>query len=74
MAPTPPAARERVARWGTTGRPPAGMIDAMTKHAIRRLRADHGQEDGDPHRAAQVILGVVDLDDVERTDFQEVAA
>ena len=36
---TPHAARESVARWGTTGRPPAGMIDAMTKHLIRRLRA-----------------------------------
>ena len=72
------------------GRPPAGMIDAMTKHLIRRLRADHGQEDGDPDRAAQVILDVVDLDEPplrllsaedrkwaflsERTDFQEVAA
>jgi hypothetical protein len=30
------------------GRPPAGMIDAMTKHLIRRLRTNHGQEDGDP--------------------------
>ena len=39
------------------------MIDAMTKHLIRRLRANHGQEDGDPDRAAQVILDVVDLDD-----------
>jgi hypothetical protein len=39
------------------------MIDAMTRHVIRRLRADHGQEDGDPDRAAQVILDVVDLDD-----------
>ena len=28
----------------------------MTKHLIRRLRADHRQADGDPHRAAQVIL------------------
>jgi hypothetical protein len=28
------------------------MIDAMTKHLIRRLRANHGQEDGDPDRAA----------------------
>ena len=35
----------------------------MTRHVIRRLRADHGQEDGDPDRAAQVILDVVDLDD-----------
>jgi hypothetical protein len=38
------------------------MIDAMTKHLICRLRANHGQEDGDPDRAAQVILDVVDLD------------
>ena len=35
----------------------------MTKHLIRRLRARHGQADGDPDRAAQVILDVVDLDD-----------
>ena len=63
MAPTPHAVRERVARWGTMGRPPAGMIDAMTKHLIRRLRANRGQEDGDPDRAAQVILDVVDLDE-----------
>jgi hypothetical protein len=39
------------------------MIDAMTKQVIRRLRANRGQEDGDPDRAAQ-----------KRTDFQEVAA
>ena len=39
------------------------MIDAMTKHLIRRLRANHGQGDGDPDRAAQVILDVVDLDE-----------
>jgi hypothetical protein len=40
------------------------MIDAMTpKHLIRRLRANHGQEDGDPDRVAQVILDVVDLDE-----------
>jgi hypothetical protein len=39
------------------------MIDAMTKHLIRRLRANRGQEDGDPDRAAQVILDVVDLDE-----------
>jgi hypothetical protein len=39
------------------------MIDAMTKDLIRRLRADHSEEDGDPDRAAQVILDVVDLDD-----------
>jgi hypothetical protein len=39
------------------------MIDAMTRHLIRRLRAIRGQEDGDPDRAAQVILDVVDLDD-----------
>ena len=32
------------------------MIDAMTKHLILGLRADHGQEDGDPGRAAHVIL------------------
>jgi hypothetical protein len=63
MAPTPHAVRERVARWGTTGRPPAGTVDAMTKHLIRRLRANRGQEDGDPDRAAQVILDVVDLDE-----------
>jgi hypothetical protein len=36
------------------------MIDAMTKHLICRLRANHGQEDGDlPQRA---------------DGFQEVAA
>jgi hypothetical protein len=29
------------------------MIDAMTKHLIRRLRANRGQEDGDPDRAAR---------------------
>jgi hypothetical protein len=63
MAPTPHAVRERVARWEMMGRPPAGMIDAMTKHLIRRLRGNHGQEDGDPDRAAQVILDVVDLDE-----------
>jgi len=28
----------------------------MTKHLIRGLRADHGQEDGDPDRATHVIL------------------
>jgi hypothetical protein len=39
------------------------MIDAMTKHLIRRLRANHGQKDGDPDRAAQVILDVVDVDE-----------
>ena len=39
------------------------MIDAMTKHLIRRLRGNHGQEDGDPDRAAQVIFDVVDLDE-----------
>jgi hypothetical protein len=38
------------------------MIDAMAKHLIRRLRANHGQED-DPDRVAQVILDVVDLDE-----------
>jgi len=43
------------------------MIDAMTKHLIRRLRANHGQEDGDPDRAAQVILDVVDLDETAAT-------
>ena len=32
----------------------------MTKRLMRRLRADHGQEDGDPDRAA---LDVVDLDE-----------
>jgi hypothetical protein len=32
------------------------MIDAMTWRLIRRLRAHNGQEDGDPDRAAQVIL------------------
>ena len=45
------------------GRPPAGMIDAMTKHLIRRLRRKHGQEDRDPDRAEQVILDVVDFDE-----------
>ena len=39
------------------------MIDAVTKHLIRRLRTNRGQEDGDPDRAVQVILDVVDLDD-----------
>ena len=63
MAPAPHAVGERVAGWGTMGRPPAGMIDAMTKRLMRRLRADHGQEDGDADRAAQVILDVVDLDE-----------
>jgi hypothetical protein len=48
------------------------MIDDMTKHLIRRLRANHGQEDGGPDRAAQVILDVVDLD--EPPLLQEVAA
>jgi len=42
------------------------MIDAMPKHLIRRLRANRGQEDGDPDRAAQVILDVVDLDEPPR--------
>jgi hypothetical protein len=42
------------------------MIDAMTKHLIRGLRANRGQEDGDPDRAAQVILDVVDLDEPPR--------
>jgi hypothetical protein len=46
------------------GRPPAGMIDAMTKRLILWLRADHRQEDGDPDRA---VLSA-------RTDFQDVAA
>ena len=63
MAPTPHAVRERVARWGTMGRPPAGMIDAMTKHLIRRLRRSHGQDDRDPDRAEQVTLDVVDFDE-----------
>src|SRR4051812_40788056 len=63
MAPTPPPVRERGAGWGTAGRPPAGIIDAMTKRLIRRLGPNHGQEDGDPDRAAQVILDVVDLDE-----------
>ena len=35
----------------------------MTNHLIRRLRGNHGQEDGDPDRAAQVILDDVDLDE-----------
>ena len=38
----------------------------MPKHLIRRLRANRGQEDGDPDRAAQVILDVVDLDEPPR--------
>ena len=54
------------------GRPPAGMIDAMTKHRICRLRANRGQEDGDPDRVAQVIL--VDLDETAADGFREVAA
>jgi len=66
MACTPHELRERVARWGTTGRPPAGMIDAMTKHLIRRLRRNHGPEDRDPDRAEQVILDVVDFDEPPR--------
>jgi hypothetical protein len=41
----------------------AGMIDAMTKHLIRRLRRNHGQEDRDPDRAEQVMLDVVDFDE-----------
>ena len=40
-----------------------GHDHAMTKHLIRRLRANRGQEDGDPDRVAQVILDVVDLDE-----------
>jgi hypothetical protein len=39
LAPTPHAVRERVARWGTSGRPPAGMIDAMIDED--RQRSDH---------------------------------
>jgi hypothetical protein len=39
------------------------MMDAMTKHLIRRVRANRGKEDGDPDRGAQVILDVVDLDE-----------
>lgn len=35
----------------------------MTNHLIRRLLANRGQEDGDPGRAAQVILDLVDLDE-----------
>jgi hypothetical protein len=35
----------------------------MTDHLIRRLLANRGPEDGDPGRAAQVILDVVDLDE-----------
>jgi hypothetical protein len=35
----------------------------MTTHMIRQLRAKRGQEDGDPERAAQVILDFVDLDE-----------
>ena len=89
MAPTPHAVRERVARWGTTGRPPAGMIDAMTKHLIRRLRANRGQEDGDRRTPLRLLLGSYasrarrierqSAEDrkwafvSERTDFQEVA-
>jgi hypothetical protein len=37
------------------------MIDAMTKHLIRRLRANHGED------RKWAFLS-------ERTDFQEVAA
>jgi len=43
------------------------MIDTMTRHLIRRLRANRGQEDGDPGRAARVILDVVDLDETANT-------
>jgi hypothetical protein len=39
------------------------MIEAMTTHLIRRLRAYRGQEDGDPDRTVKVILDVVDLDE-----------
>jgi hypothetical protein len=39
------------------------MIDAMTKHLIRRLRGNRGEEVGDPDRAAQVVLDVADLDE-----------
>ncbi len=70
MAPTPHGVRERVARWGTTGRPPAGMIDAMTKHLIRRLRANRGQEDGGERQSAEDRKWAFVS---ERTDFQEVA-
>ena len=47
------------------------MIDAMTKHLIRRLRANRGQEDAAERQSAEdrnwAFLS-------ERTDFQEVAA
>jgi len=70
-APTPHAVRERVARWGTTGRPPAGMIDAMTKHLIRELcpRA-RGRHNRAPVRTEDRKWAFLS----ERTDFQEVAA
>ena len=42
----------------------AGGHDRRDDHAPDcRLCANHGQEDGDPDRAAQVILDVVDLDE-----------
>jgi hypothetical protein len=47
-------------------RPPAGMIDAMTKHLICRLRANHSQ--APVRREPEVGLP-------QRADgFQEVAA
>jgi hypothetical protein len=39
------------------------MIDAMTRHPVRRLCADHGQEDGDPDRPRKSSVDVVDLDE-----------
>ena len=45
------------------------MIDAMTKHLIRRLRASHGQEDGDPAAEDREWAFLS-----ERTDFQDAAA
>ena len=49
------------------------MMDAMTKHLIRRVRANRGQEDCDSDRAAQAILRKWAFLS-GRTDFQEVAA
>ena len=47
------SSRRRTASAGVGPDPvDTGMIDAMTKHMIRRLRANHGQEDGTPDRAA----------------------
>ena len=47
-----------------------GHDHAMTKHLIRRLRANRGQEDGDERQSAEDRKWAFVS---ERTDFQEVA-